>query len=102
MTEQKRKTVNVLNGAGRPLMLHLHQTIPDDGGGRPFQGRVLSSPSADMPDAVSLRAGHNAGIDKEFFDAWLKQNTAFAEQINITAEDEAEPETESAKREEQS
>lgn len=90
-TEEKRKTVNV--HSPRALKLHIHKTVDDDGGGRPFQGRALDS-------AVTLSAGHTAGIDKEFFDAWLKQNTAFAEQLGITAEDEGNPETESAKREE--
>lgn len=86
---KKRKTVNVHNNAGRALMLHLHQTIPDDGGGRSFQGRSL-------PDALQLRAGHTAGIDKEFMEKWVGQNKGLAHLV--TFQDEDEPE--SAQREE--
>ena len=90
----RTKTVNVKNATGRAMMLHLHETILDDGGGRAFQGRLLQSENG-MPDHVELKPGHNAGIHKEFFEAWKKQNPMFA---FITAEDEDEPE--SAKREE--
>lgn len=79
--EQKRATVHIRNTAGRALMLHLHETIPDDGGGRPFQGRSL-------PDAVSLKAGANPGIDKEFFDKWREQNKGSGLKDLLTAEDE--------------
>lgn len=89
--EKKRKTVHVRNVTGRSLMLHLHETIPDDGGGRPFLGRSL-------PDAVSLRGGANPGIDKEFFDKWREQNKGTTLKDLLFAEDEDNPE--SAKREE--
>jgi hypothetical protein len=82
MTEQKKPTVNVKNATGRSVTLHLHQTIADDGGGRPFQGRLLEG------GAVTLKAGHNAGIDKEFWAAWREQNKGFALLPLITAEDE--------------
>ncbi len=74
------KTVNVNNATGRKLLLHLHETVPDDGGGRPFQGRALD-------DRVELRAGHNAGVDKEFFDKWREQNKDLFKDT-LTAEDE--------------
>ena len=97
MSEQKkRKTVNVRNDLGRPIMLHLHQTVADDGGGRPFEGRVLSDPNGLMPDAVQLRVGHNPGIDKEFFAKWAEQNPGLAP-LFISQD---EPEPESAQREE--
>jgi hypothetical protein len=95
---EKRKTVHVRNVTGRPLMLHLHETIPDDGGGRSFQGRLLSSTDPGIPDAVSLRGGANPGIDKEFFDKWREQNKGTTLKDLLFAEDEDEPE--SAKREE--
>jgi hypothetical protein len=92
---EKRKTVNVNNALGRPIMLHLHQTISDDGGGRPFQGRMLT-PGEDpdlLPVQVQLQSGHNAGIDKEFFDKWKEQNSGFSLLRYFTAEDESEPES---------
>lgn len=92
VSEEKRKTVHIRNATGRALMLHLHETIPDDGGGRPFQGRSL-------PDAVSLRAGANPGIDKEFFAKWSEQNKGSGLKDLLTAEDE-DDNPESAKREE--
>jgi hypothetical protein len=82
MTEQKKPTVNVKNDTGRALTLHLHQKIEDDGGGRAFQGRLLDGGS------VTLQAGHNAGITKEFWDAWREQNKGFAMLEFLTAEDE--------------
>jgi hypothetical protein len=91
MAEEKRAKVNVYNGAARSLMLHLHMVVPDDGGGRAFQGRLRSASSKDMPDAVELRAGHNPGIDKAFFAMWVGQNKQLAENLGITAEDEESP-----------
>lgn len=88
--EKKRKTVNIRNTLGRPIMLHLHQTIPDDGAGRAFQGRVLT-PSEDpdlMPQQIQLRAGGNAGIDKEFFEKWKEQNPGGTLLKYFTAQDE--------------
>jgi hypothetical protein len=82
-TKRRRPTVHVTNGAARPLLLHLHQVVDDDGAGRAFLGR--------LPDAVELRAGGNAGIDKQFMEHWLAQNKHFAAQMNITAVDEDDP-----------
>lgn len=96
----KRKTVNIQNTLGRPIMLHLHQTVKDDGGGRSFQGRVLT-PAEDpdrMPEQVQLQAGGNAGIDKQFFEKWKEQNQGFSLLRYFTAQDEDQPE--SAQREE--
>ena len=67
MAEEKRKTINVRSDLDRPLMLHLHQTIADDGAGRAFFGRAINEP-------VTLQPGHNPGIDKEFFEKWKEQN----------------------------
>jgi hypothetical protein len=101
MSEQKkRQTVNVHNTLGRPIMLHLHMTVADDGGGRPFQGRMLT-PAEDpdiMPQQVQLQAGGNAGIDKEFFEKWKAQNPGGTLLKYFTAQDEDQPE--SAQREE--
>jgi hypothetical protein len=97
---EKRKTVNIRNDLGRPIMLHLHQTVKDDGGGRPFQGRVLT-PAEDpdlLPQQVQLQAGGNAGIDKEFFEKWKEQNQGFSLLRYFTAQDEDQPQ--SAQREE--
>lgn len=91
MSEEKRKTVHVRNVTGRLLMLHLHETIPDDGGGRSFQGRSL-------PNAVQLKSGANPGIDKEFFDKWREQNKGTTLKDLLFVEDEDNPE--SAEREE--
>lgn len=96
--EKKRATVNVRNSSGRSLMLHLHKTVPDDGGGRSFQGRVLSGSPNGMPAVVQLKGGANSGIDKEFFETWREQNKGSGLLDLLTAEDEGEPE--SAKREE--
>lgn len=89
---QRRKTVHVRNETGRAIALHLHETIADDGGGRPFQGRLLH-------ELVTLKSGANAGIDKEFFNKWLEQNKGMGPVLLslITHEDE---QPESAKREE--
>jgi len=80
---KRRPTVHVNSGAGRPLKIQLHQVVPDDGAGRAFLGR--------MPEEVELRAGGNAGVDKEFMDRWLAQNEHMARQMNITAADEDDP-----------
>jgi len=77
------KTVNVHNAIGRSISLHLHQTIADDGGGRPFKGRLTGEP-------VVLKAGHNAGITKEFWEKWREQNKGFDLLPLLTAEDETE------------
>lgn len=90
--DKKRSTVNVHNKSGRSLMLHLHQTIADDGGGRAFQGRVLDG-------VVTLDAGHNPRIDKEFFEKWKEQNKGSALLALFTFEDE-DNEPESAERKE--
>src|SRR5580692_8450769 len=79
--EEKRPTVNVFNPVGRPLALHLHETIKDDGAGRPFLGRIIGNP-------VTLMAGHNAGIDKEFWTKWCEQNRGMLLKMELTAEDE--------------
>ena len=82
MTDQKKTTVNIKNGTGRPLMLHLHQTIADDGGGRPFQGRLLDG------GAMTVKSGTNAGIDKELWTKWQEQNKGSSLLEFLTAEDE--------------
>lgn len=84
------KTVNVMNATGRALALHLHEIIPDDGGGRPFQGRLTNN-------AVQLQAGHNAGVDKEFWTKWCEQNKGSGLLESLTAEDETPESAQSAK-----
>lgn len=78
---EKPKTVNVHSQLDRPLTLHLHMTVPDDGGGRAFQGRDLES-------TVTLKPGHNAGINKAFFTTWKEQNPKSLVLQLFNAEDE--------------
>ena len=84
----KRPTVCVTNGAGRSLRLHLHDTIKDDGAGRAFLGRMISVPDEEIPDSVVLQEGINHGVDREFFERWLTQNSGFAVLPLITHENE--------------
>lgn len=81
------RTVNVRSGSAVILRLYRESLME----GMPM-----------MPDPdhepVQLRAGTNAGVDTEFFAAWVKQNESLAKSLGITAEDENEPE--SAKRKE--
>jgi hypothetical protein len=87
---QKAKAVNILNGLGRPIALHLHETIADDGAGRPFQGRLVKTP-------VQLNAGHNAGVDNEFWSKWCEQNKGSDLLQFLTAEDETPESAQGAK-----
>ena len=91
MSEEKRKTVNIRSDLDRPISLHLHETIKDDGAGRAFLGR-------DLTTATALNPGHNAGIDKEFFEKWQDQNKGSDLLPLFIVQDEDKPE--SAKREE--
>lgn len=80
---RRRPTVHVTNSTGRSITLNLHQVVADDGAGRAFLGR--------MPDSVVVNGGGNAGVDKQFFDAWYKQNQVMADQMGIAAVDEDDP-----------
>ena len=80
-TEEKRKTVNIRSTLDRPISLHLHETVKDDGAGRAFLGRDLTS-------VVTLKPGNNPGIDKEFFDKWTEQNKGSAMAPLFEATDE--------------
>lgn len=84
--EEKRKTVSVRSDLDRPISLHLHTTVADDGGGRPFQGR-------DLTTATTLNPGNNPGIDKEFFEKWQEQNKGSSLAPLFTATDEDKPES---------
>lgn len=81
--EKKRSTVCVTSALDRPIQLHAHQVVPDDGGGRSFQGRVLGS-------GVILQSGTNPGVDKEFFDRWCEQNKGSDLLPLLKVEDETE------------
>ena len=82
MSEEKRATVNVHSQVDRPIRLHLHQTVDDDGGGRAFLGRELGQD-------ITVNPGHNPGIDKEFFAKWREQNKNFGLLSLLSCEDEA-------------
>ncbi len=85
--DEKRATVSVHSQINRPIMLHLHEVVADDGAGRAFLGRLRQTPGM-MPDKIELRPGNNPGVDKEFFVKWLEQNPKFNLLPLISHEDE--------------
>jgi hypothetical protein len=90
MPDEQRKTIAVTNTLGRPIALHPHMIVKDDGAGRASFGRLLH-------EGVILQPGINT-VDEEFFQEWKKQNPGFGLLSHITTEADDKPE--SAKREE--
>lgn len=66
--EERRKTVTVINGTGRALIIRQH-----DAAVHPHAPRM---PNGDV--AMTLQTGGNHGVDKEWFDAWLKDNAGLS------------------------
>lgn len=89
-SKKKRRTVSVINATGRPLTIRQH-----DAAVHPMAPRL---PSGDA--GLTLQNGSNHGVDKEWFDAWLKDNAnlSLVTSKAISAVDE--PEDEAAEEDE--
>lgn len=82
MSDEKRKMISVTSRLDRPITLHAHMKVEDDGAGRAFLGR-------ERDNKFELQPGANM-VDKEWFDDWRKQNPGFGMMDFITVEDEPE------------
>lgn len=78
---EKPKTVSVTSQLDRPIVIHQHELIKDDGANRSFQGRRLDG-------AITINPGVNPGIDKAAFTNWQEQNSGSALHALFTVTDE--------------
>lgn len=83
MTERKRRTVTVTCGIQNGLHLRIHSPAAHQHAPR--------LPNGDP--GVTLSKGLNPGIDKEWFEEWLKENerSSYVEAGLVTATDEKDP-----------
>lgn len=75
------KTVNVNCPVSLGIIMRLYRKLP------PPDFHMAPDPAH---EAVTLRAGTNAGVDKAFFVAWADQNPDLVTRLGITSEDEEE------------
>ncbi len=82
--EKKRPTVTVSCSVPNGLQIALHQIH------KGFIGQETRVPLGDM---VTLKQGDNSGIDKEFYELWLEENSSLSVVQNgmIAARDEKDP-----------
>jgi len=79
--DSEPKTVSVTSQLDRPIVIHQHELIKDDGANRSFQGRRLDG-------AITINPGVNPGIDKTAFTNWQQQNSGSALHALFTVADE--------------
>lgn len=86
-SKKKRPTVSVMCGVPNGLQIRTHSPAT-----HPF------APQLPTGEGVVLQGGNNPGIDKEWFDAWLKENenSSVVQNGLVVASDEPDEEDEPA------
>lgn len=81
--QEKRPTVTIINGAGRPILIRQHSPAAHQMAPR------LPTGGAGM----TLQPGGNSGVDKEWAEEWFKDNAGMDLVTNgtIRAIDERDP-----------
>lgn len=71
---EKRPTVTIVNGAGRPIMIRQH--------GPAAHQMAPRLPTGDA--GMTLQSGGNTGVDKEWAEEWFKDNAGMDMVLNGT------------------